>query len=78
MPVFRQPDASVPSTAMENNNHLPPAPSAPLPFLTETRVEAVQSPVTEVPSARPIDREYLLNSSCFLYQFLMVMVFAVF
>lgn len=69
MPVFRQPDALVPSSALENNNHLP-APSAPLPSLTETRVEAVQSPVTEVPSARPIDSEYLLSSSCFLYQFL--------
>ncbi|GLD66746.1 neuronal-specific septin-3-like isoform X4, partial [Lates japonicus] len=55
MPVFRQPDGLVPGSAMENNNHPPPAPSAPLPSLTEPRVERVQSPVMEAPTARPTD-----------------------
>uniref|UniRef100_A0A667X601 Septin 9a n=1 Tax=Myripristis murdjan TaxID=586833 RepID=A0A667X601_9TELE len=38
MPVFRQPDGSVPGRAVENNSHPPPAPSAPLPTLSEPRV----------------------------------------
>lgn len=59
MPVFRQPDGLVPGTAVENNNHPPPAPSAPLPSLAEPRVERVQSPVTELPTARPTDSKYL-------------------
>lgn len=57
MPVFRQPDGLVPGSAVENNNHPPPAPSAPLPSLVEPRVERVQSPVTEPPTARPTDSE---------------------
>ncbi|TNN69327.1 Septin-9 [Liparis tanakae] len=65
MPVFRQPDGVVPSSAVENNNnttnnHPPPAPSAPLPSLSEPRVERMQSPVTEPPTARPTESEYLL------------------
>uniref|UniRef100_A0A3B4TB23 Septin 9a n=1 Tax=Seriola dumerili TaxID=41447 RepID=A0A3B4TB23_SERDU len=63
MPVFRQPDGLVPNSAMENNNHLPPAPSAPLPSLAEPRVERVQSPVTEAPTARPTDRQSGLGKS---------------
>uniref|UniRef100_A0A8D0A6M8 Septin 9a n=1 Tax=Sander lucioperca TaxID=283035 RepID=A0A8D0A6M8_SANLU len=52
MPVFRQPEGLVPSSAVENNNHhLPPAPSAPLPSLTEPRVERVQSSVTDYSSS---------------------------
>lgn len=66
MPVFRQPDGLVPGSAVENNNHPPPAPSAPLPSLAEPRVERVQSPVAEPPTARPTDSEYLLSSTCFL------------
>uniref|UniRef100_A0A8D0A6I0 Septin 9a n=1 Tax=Sander lucioperca TaxID=283035 RepID=A0A8D0A6I0_SANLU len=63
MPVFRQPEGLVPSSAVENNNHhLPPAPSAPLPSLTEPRVERVQSSVTEPPTARPTDRPEVIPS----------------
>lgn len=61
MPVFRQPDGLVPGSAAENNNHPPPAPSAPLPSLAEPRIERVQSPVAETPTARPTDSEYLLS-----------------
>lgn len=60
IPVFRQPDGLVPGSAVENNNHPPPEPSAPLPSLAEPRVERVQSPVTELSTARPTDSEYLL------------------
>ncbi|XP_033998481.1 neuronal-specific septin-3-like isoform X3 [Trematomus bernacchii] len=44
MPVFRQSDGLVPSSAVENNNnnHPPPAPSAPLPSLAEPQVERVE------------------------------------
>ncbi|XP_010770142.1 uncharacterized protein [Notothenia coriiceps] len=70
MPIFRQSDGLVPSSAVENNNnnHPPPAPSAPLPSLAEPRVEKVerververvqrvQSPVPEPPTARPTER----------------------
>ncbi|XP_054463177.1 septin-9-like [Anoplopoma fimbria] len=71
MPVFRQPDGLVPSSAVENNNnnhhhHPPPAPSAPLPSLTDTRVERMQSPVADPPSARPTDSEYRLGSQCLI------------
>ncbi|KAK2833555.1 hypothetical protein Q5P01_017444 [Channa striata] len=62
VPVFRQPDGLVPGSATENNNHPPPAPSAPLPSLVETRVERVQSPVTEVPTARAADRPEVISS----------------
>ncbi|KAM6914198.1 septin 9a isoform 4-T4 [Lycodopsis pacificus] len=66
MPVFRQPDGLVPSSAaVENNNHHhqpPPAPSAPLPSLTEPRVERMQSPVAEPPTARPTDRPEVIPS----------------
>ncbi|XP_029293178.1 septin 9a isoform X2 [Cottoperca gobio] len=67
MPVFRQPDDLVPSSAVENN-HPPPAPSAPLPSLAEPRVERVervervQSPVTEPPPARPTERPEVIPS----------------
>lgn len=63
MPVFRQPDASVPGSIVENNSHPPPAPSAPLPPLGEPRVERVervQSPVTVPNTPQPTDSEYLL------------------
>ncbi|KAI4787299.1 hypothetical protein KUCAC02_036551 [Chaenocephalus aceratus] len=44
MPIFRQSDGLVPSSAVENNNnHPPPAPSAPLPSLAEPRVETVET-----------------------------------
>jgi len=66
MPVFRQQDGLVPGNAVENSNHPPPAPIAPLPSLAEPRVERVQSPVTEPPTTRPTDSEYLLSSVCFL------------
>ncbi|TMS15303.1 Septin-9 [Larimichthys crocea] len=62
MPVFRQQDGLVPSSAVENNNHPPPAPSAPLPSLAEPRVERVQSPVTEPPAARPTERPEVISS----------------
>ncbi|XP_023137470.1 neuronal-specific septin-3-like isoform X2 [Amphiprion ocellaris] len=64
MPVFRQPDDSVQSGAVENNNHhhVPPAPVAPLPSLTEPPVERVQSPVTEPTSTRPADRPEVFPS----------------
>ncbi|XP_040917579.1 neuronal-specific septin-3-like isoform X2 [Toxotes jaculatrix] len=62
MPVFRQPDGLVPGSAMENNNHPPPPPSAPLPSLAEPRMERVQSPVTEVLTARPTDRPEVISS----------------
>lgn len=67
MPAFKQSEGLVPLSVIENNNHQPPAPSAPLPSLAEPRVERVQSPVAELPTARPRDiREYLLSSACFL------------
>ncbi|XP_068434084.1 septin 9a isoform X2 [Clinocottus analis] len=64
MPVFRQPDGLVPSSALENNNnsHAPPAPSTPLPSLTEPRVERMQLPVTEPPTARPAERPEVIPS----------------
>ncbi|XP_031727944.1 neuronal-specific septin-3-like isoform X4 [Anarrhichthys ocellatus] len=67
MPVFRQPDGLVPSGAAvensNNNNHQPPpAPSTPLPSLTEPRVERMQSPVAEPPTARPTDRPEVIPS----------------
>ncbi|XP_063760192.1 neuronal-specific septin-3-like isoform X1 [Eleginops maclovinus] len=64
MPIFRQSDGLVPSSAVENNNnnHPPPAPSAPLPSLAEPRVERVQSPVTEQPTARPAERPEVIPS----------------
>ncbi|KAM3863712.1 septin 9a [Diretmus argenteus] len=62
MPVFRQPDGSVPGKVVENNSHPPPAPSAPLPSLAEPRVERMQSPVTETPTARPTERPEVIPS----------------
>ncbi|XP_071768396.1 septin 9a isoform X1 [Centroberyx gerrardi] len=62
MPVFRQPDGSVPGRVVENNSHPPPAPSAPLPTLAEPRVERMQSPVTETPTARPTERPEVIPS----------------
>uniref|UniRef100_UPI0037E749A6 septin 9a isoform X2 n=1 Tax=Semicossyphus pulcher TaxID=241346 RepID=UPI0037E749A6 len=62
MPVFKQPDGLVQGGAMENNNHPPPVPSAPLPSLVEPRVERVQSPVTEPPTAQPTDRPEVIPS----------------
>ncbi|XP_034749890.1 neuronal-specific septin-3-like isoform X2 [Etheostoma cragini] len=65
MPVFRQPEGLVSSSAVENNYHLPPAPSAPLPSLEEPRVERVQrvqSSVTEPPTARTTDRPEVIPS----------------
>lgn len=58
MPVFRQNDGALPSNAVENNNnHPPPAPSAPLPSLNDPRVDRMQSPVSELPPARATDRK---------------------
>lgn len=66
MPVFKQSDGLAPGSAVENDTHPPPAPSAPLPTLAEPRVERVQSPVAEPPTARPTDSsEYLLIIACF-------------
>nr|XP_046270872.1 neuronal-specific septin-3-like isoform X1 [Scatophagus argus] len=62
MPVFRQPDGLVLGSAVENNNHPPPAPSAPLPSLAEPRMDRVQSPVAEPPAARPTDRPEVIPS----------------
>ncbi|XP_038555117.1 neuronal-specific septin-3-like isoform X4 [Micropterus salmoides] len=62
IPVFRQPDGLVPGSAVENNNHPPPEPSAPLPSLAEPRVERVQSPVTELSTARPTDKPEVISS----------------
>lgn len=68
LPVFKQSDGLVPSSVVENNNHPPPAPTAPLPSLAEPRVERVQPPVAEPPAARPTDSsEYLLILACFLF-----------
>ncbi|CAJ1076577.1 neuronal-specific septin-3-like isoform X1 [Xyrichtys novacula] len=62
MPVFRQPDGLVQGSAVENNSHPPPVPSAPLPSLVEPQVERVQSPVSEPPTARPPDRPEVIPS----------------
>ncbi|XP_033826347.1 neuronal-specific septin-3-like isoform X2 [Periophthalmus magnuspinnatus] len=52
LPVFKQND-----DMLENNNHHhPPAPTAPLPSLVDTRGDRVHSPVSELPSVRPIER----------------------
>ncbi|KAM9780182.1 septin-9-like [Neosynchiropus ocellatus] len=63
MPVFRQPDGLVIGSAAENNNGShPPPPSAPLPSLTDSRVERVQSPVSELPITRPTERPEVIPS----------------
>uniref|UniRef100_A0A7N8YHP8 Septin-type G domain-containing protein n=1 Tax=Mastacembelus armatus TaxID=205130 RepID=A0A7N8YHP8_9TELE len=62
MPLFKSADGLVPVSPVENNNHLPPGPSASLASLAESQVERVQSPVTEVPTARPADSEYPLSA----------------
>ncbi|XP_022056946.1 neuronal-specific septin-3-like isoform X2 [Acanthochromis polyacanthus] len=63
VPVLRQPDGSVQSGTVENNHHhVPPAPVAPLPSLTEPPVERVQSPVTEPTSTRAADRPEVFPS----------------
>ncbi|XP_068192109.1 septin 9a isoform X2 [Antennarius striatus] len=63
MPIFRQPDDLVAGSTVENNNHPPPAPSAPLPSLAEPKVERVQSPVTELPTTtRQTDRPEVIPS----------------
>lgn len=70
LPVFKQSEGAVPGSVVENS-HPPPAPSAPLPALAEPSVERVQSPVAELPSARPSDsREYLRMLPCFHCLFL--------
>lgn len=69
MPVFRQQDSLVSGNAVENNHHTPPAPITPLPSLTEPQLEKVVSPVTEAPTTRPADSEYLHSPICFLYNF---------
>ncbi|XP_047215019.1 neuronal-specific septin-3-like isoform X2 [Girardinichthys multiradiatus] len=63
IPIFRQLDSSVSGSTIENNNHPPPAPIAPLPTLTEPRVEKVQSPVVEQPTTRPTDRPEVFPSN---------------
>ncbi|XP_028266885.1 septin 9a isoform X2 [Parambassis ranga] len=62
MPTFRQQDGLTTGSAVENNNHLPPAPIAPLPSLAEGRLERMQSPVTEPPTARPTERPEVFPS----------------
>ncbi|XP_007557508.1 septin 9a isoform X4 [Poecilia latipinna] len=63
IPVFRQPENSATGSPVENNNHPPPAPVAPLPTLAEPRVEKVQSPVAEQPTTRPTDRPEVFPSN---------------
>ncbi|XP_041672920.1 neuronal-specific septin-3-like isoform X2 [Cheilinus undulatus] len=62
MPAFRQPDGLVQAGSVENNNHPPPVPSAPLPSLGEPRVECVQSPVTEPPTVQPAEKPEVIPS----------------
>lgn len=69
LPIFKQSEGMVPGSEVENN-HPPPAPSAPLPSLAEPRVERVQSPVAELLSARPSDNsEYPCTLMCFYWVF---------
>nr|XP_057905075.1 neuronal-specific septin-3-like isoform X2 [Doryrhamphus excisus] len=62
IPTFRQPDGLVPGAVMENSSHPPPAPSAPLPSLEDSRVEWVQPTVTETPTARPTEKSEVISS----------------
>ncbi|XP_028310321.1 neuronal-specific septin-3-like isoform X2 [Gouania willdenowi] len=62
VPVFRQLDGLVPGIELENNNHPPPVPVAPLPSLSEPRMERMQSPVAEVVQTRPTERPELYSS----------------
>ncbi|XP_054614878.1 neuronal-specific septin-3-like isoform X2 [Dunckerocampus dactyliophorus] len=62
IPTFRQPDGLVPGAVMENNIHPPPAPSAPLPSLADSRVEWVQPTVTETPTASPTEKSEVISS----------------
>uniref|UniRef100_A0A1A7YWY2 Septin 9 n=1 Tax=Iconisemion striatum TaxID=60296 RepID=A0A1A7YWY2_9TELE len=55
MPIFRQ-DSLMSGNAVENSNHPPPAPIAPLPSLTEPQQEKVVSSVLEMSTTRPTDR----------------------
>lgn len=57
MPAVRHLDNFVPNNPAENNH--PPAPSAPLPSLGDSRVDRVQSPDTEPATIRSTDSEYL-------------------
>ncbi|KAJ3600756.1 hypothetical protein NHX12_031731 [Muraenolepis orangiensis] len=74
MPVFRQQDHLLPVEENNNNNHHsssshpPPVPCSPLPTLAEPRGERVQSPVSETPSSRPAESEYL-PAPCFVFPF---------
>lgn len=65
LPIFKQSEGTVPGSVIENS-HPPPAPSAPLPALAEPSVERVQSPVMELPSARPSDSSEYLHMLMFL------------
>ncbi|XP_041858521.1 neuronal-specific septin-3-like isoform X2 [Melanotaenia boesemani] len=62
MPVFRQPDSLVSGNVVENSNHPPPAPTAPLPSLAEPRVERVNLPITDPPTTRPTERPEVISS----------------
>ncbi|XP_061830282.1 septin 9a isoform X2 [Nerophis lumbriciformis] len=61
IPSFRQPDGMVPDAAVEDINHPPSAPSAPLPSLAESRVEWVQPTVTETPTTKPTERSEVIS-----------------
>lgn len=67
VPVLKQSDGLVPGSAVENNNHPPPAPSAPLPSLAEPRGERMQSPIAELPTVQPTDSSEYLCSSAFFF-----------
>jgi len=67
MPVFRQPDLPLAENSNNNNygsGHPPPVPSSPLPTLAEPRGDRVQPPISETPSFRPPEGEYLLPLCC--------------
>ncbi|KAF6721496.1 Septin-9 [Oryzias melastigma] len=60
MPAVRHLDNFVPNNPAENNH--PPAPSAPLPSLGDSRVDRVQSPDTEPATIRSTDRPEVSSS----------------
>ncbi|XP_011476559.1 neuronal-specific septin-3 isoform X2 [Oryzias latipes] len=60
MPAVRHPDNLVPNNPAENNH--PPAPSAPLPSLADSRGDRVQPPETEPATIRSTDRPEVSSS----------------
>uniref|UniRef100_A0A8C7YLB3 Septin 9a n=1 Tax=Oryzias sinensis TaxID=183150 RepID=A0A8C7YLB3_9TELE len=59
MPAVRHPDNLVPNNPAENNH--PPAPSAPLPSLADSRVDRVQPPETEPATIRYVGIDAILE-----------------